>query len=350
MEVDQGTPKGPVAFGSPAWFALFKHMCAEAHRLGLGVSMNNDAGWCGSGGPWITPELSMQKLVWSETNVSGPGPFAGRLPQPKANLSYYRDIAVFAVPTPPGEERKLTEAAPTVKTSLAATNLDWHELFDGDPHTVIRFPKPQPDHPQFIELEFPRPFTARRFKLVAPSLTSHKTCHGEIQTSEDGRTFRTIHEFDADAGTLSASFANVTARFFRINFSKSDQYLEHLTIGEVELSPEFRIAGIESKALFVAQKDEVADRPNATSVADQSAVERAQVLDVTAHLRDGFLKWDAPPGNWTLLRFGHTSTGETNQPAPATGQGLECDKLSKAAAEAAFAGLMGKLIATVGPC
>ena len=29
--------------------------------------MNNDAGWCGSGGPWITPELSMQKVVWTET-------------------------------------------------------------------------------------------------------------------------------------------------------------------------------------------------------------------------------------------------------------------------------------------
>src|SRR5262245_10082332 len=61
MEVDQGTPKGPIAFGSTAWVNLFKHVCNEANRLGMQVSMNNDAGWCGSGGPWITPELSMQK-------------------------------------------------------------------------------------------------------------------------------------------------------------------------------------------------------------------------------------------------------------------------------------------------
>jgi hypothetical protein len=38
-----------------------------------------------------------------------------------------------------------------------------------------------------------------------------------------------------------------------------------------------------------------------------------------------------------------------NTPAPASGRGLECDKLSKAGIEAQFAGMMGKLIADVGP-
>ena len=33
--------------------------------LGLEVNMNNDAGWNGSGGPWIKPEQSMQKVVWT---------------------------------------------------------------------------------------------------------------------------------------------------------------------------------------------------------------------------------------------------------------------------------------------
>src|SRR5947209_19937342 len=44
MDVDQGTPKGPIPFLSPQWLALFKHACAEAQRLGLQVSMNNDDG------------------------------------------------------------------------------------------------------------------------------------------------------------------------------------------------------------------------------------------------------------------------------------------------------------------
>ena len=50
-------------------------------------------------------------------------------------------------------------------------------------------------------------------------------------------------------------------------------------------------------------------------------------------------------GKWTLLRMGHTTTGKDNHPAPLEGRGLECDKLSKEAAEIHFNNLMGKLIA-----
>jgi len=100
METDQGAPRGPAAFGSPLWRDLFKHICSEANRLGIQVNMNNDAGWCGSGGPWVPPELSMQRVVWTETAVTGPKAFDAILPQPKAVKDFYRDIAVFAFPTP----------------------------------------------------------------------------------------------------------------------------------------------------------------------------------------------------------------------------------------------------------
>ncbi len=105
MEVDQGAPLGPVPFAGPKWRELFKFVCAEAARLGLEVNMNNDAGWCGSGGPWITPEVAQQHLVWTETAVEGPRHFDAPLPQPKthpAAAGYYRDIAVLAFPTPKG--------------------------------------------------------------------------------------------------------------------------------------------------------------------------------------------------------------------------------------------------------
>ncbi len=100
MEVDQGAPLGPVDFMGPRWREMFKHVVAEAGRLGLEVNMNNDAGWNGSGGPWIKPEESMQKVVWSETAVTGPQSFEATLPQPETVVGYYRDIAVLAVPTP----------------------------------------------------------------------------------------------------------------------------------------------------------------------------------------------------------------------------------------------------------
>ena len=100
MEVDQGAPKGPARFASPEWRELFKFMVAEANRLGLEVNMNNDAGWCGSGGPWITPALAMQKVVFTNVNVEGPRRFEQVLPEPQKVANYYEDIAVLAFPTP----------------------------------------------------------------------------------------------------------------------------------------------------------------------------------------------------------------------------------------------------------
>ena len=33
----------------------------------------------------------------------------------------------------------------------------------------------------------------------------------------------------------------------------------------------------------------------------------------------GHLDWDVPAGQWTILRFGHTTTGKDNHPAPEPG-------------------------------
>ncbi len=215
MEVDQGAPVGPVAFASPKWLDLFKHACSEADRLGIEINMNNDAGWNGSGGPWIKPEQSMQKIVWTETQVEGPKKFQDKLARPQAVKNYYEDITVMAFPTPEGNAR--------------ISNLSDKAAYTcGDP--AILMPASWPTTP----------------------------------------------------------------------------------------------------------KEE--------TISSDSMVNLAGKMD-----KDGKLTWDVPAGKWTILRFGHTTTGKENHPTPASGCGLECDKLSKEAAEAHFAGLMGKIIKAVGP-
>jgi len=210
MEVDQGAPAGKAAFGHPEWMELFRFMLKEADRLGLKVNMSNDAGWCGSGGPWITPELSMQRVVWTETVVDGPRRFEGVLPQPKASVNYYEDIATLAMPLPSGTTGFVSDIQG--KTSFAVRH--------------------QPAQP--------------------------------------------------------ASFL---------------------------------------------------------CIAKEATVQRDAIVDVSAKMdKAGKLAWDAPAGKWLILRMGHTSTGKDNHPAPEPGRGLECDKLSKAAAETHFNGLMGKII------
>ncbi len=104
-----GGPEGSVRFASPEWYEIFAHSLRESSRLGLELSMNMTEGFSAIGGPWITPEKSMQYVVWSETDVSGPGNISIALERPddgpiKAktlklkDVGYYKDIKVIAVP------------------------------------------------------------------------------------------------------------------------------------------------------------------------------------------------------------------------------------------------------------
>ena len=89
-------PTPEITYRSPKWWEMVEFAAAEARRLGLEVGMHNCVGYSATGGPWVTPEKSMQKLVWSETPVTGPSEFRGTLAQPKATLGFYRDVAVVA--------------------------------------------------------------------------------------------------------------------------------------------------------------------------------------------------------------------------------------------------------------
>lgn len=106
-------PRGTAEFMNPEWQNLFQFSVQEAARLGLEINMANGPGWCGSSDPWITPELSMQKIVSTNFMVSGPTNFSSTLAQPDIQLAkpkrdgldstlkyqdFYRDIAVLAFP------------------------------------------------------------------------------------------------------------------------------------------------------------------------------------------------------------------------------------------------------------
>lgn len=115
-------PEGKVTALSPQWHEAFQWAVRECDRLGIEFDVSVDFGY-GSGGPHITPELSMQKLYWSETEVDGGQHVSIVLPKPVVvkNLSAwlrpgaeidakvreqieksdsYRDVAVVAIPAP----------------------------------------------------------------------------------------------------------------------------------------------------------------------------------------------------------------------------------------------------------
>ena len=128
-------PPGPVKVRSPEWFDLVRFAVQEAAARGIRISFHCP-GWETSGGPWITPELAMQELTWSETVVEGPRELALILPQPPTRLACYRDALVVAFPAPEHDESLLTRANPRFldpggkplpdaeTAKLSGTNLD----------------------------------------------------------------------------------------------------------------------------------------------------------------------------------------------------------------------------------
>lgn len=96
-------------YRSPAYWEALQHAAAEAQRLGLEIGLHNTAGYSTTGGPWITEERAMQRLVWSKTaqeggktlslNLSKPEvPIFMGWGSPKKRATFYKDIAVLAVP------------------------------------------------------------------------------------------------------------------------------------------------------------------------------------------------------------------------------------------------------------
>ncbi len=112
-------------YRSPKYWELLRHAAAEAQRLGLELGMHNCVGYSATGGPWVTPELSMQKLVSSTLTVKGPTMEPMILPRPKVpdqTDSFYKEIAVIALPA---GSHETTEAVELTGKMNAEGQLNW---------------------------------------------------------------------------------------------------------------------------------------------------------------------------------------------------------------------------------
>ena len=113
---------GIISWTEP-WWKLVRFAAEESKRLGMDFGMFNCPGYESSGGPWISPELSMQELCWSTKKIPGNSHFSLMLERPQvdphanmpfpvydvktglfskieveARKTYYKDIVVLALP------------------------------------------------------------------------------------------------------------------------------------------------------------------------------------------------------------------------------------------------------------
>ncbi|MGC8641715.1 MAG: glycosyl hydrolase [Isosphaeraceae bacterium] len=117
------SPTPEIISWTEPWWKLVRHAAEESRRLGMDFGMFNGPSYESSGGPWVTPELSMQQVCFSRTTGDGPGrvhltlarpqvdpravmpfpvfnPRTGLVEKPAipARKTFYRDIVVLALP------------------------------------------------------------------------------------------------------------------------------------------------------------------------------------------------------------------------------------------------------------
>ncbi|MDR1887471.1 MAG: hypothetical protein LBQ70_06090 [Prevotellaceae bacterium] len=106
----ENNPWPEQTFRGEAYWDAFRHTLAEAKRLGLTIGLHGTPGYATTGGPWIPEERGMQTLVFSDIRVTGNRVidsvlqkpelprYKGYAPEYGKRATYYRDVAVVAVP------------------------------------------------------------------------------------------------------------------------------------------------------------------------------------------------------------------------------------------------------------
>lgn len=347
---------------TPTWWAMVEHAAIEAERLGIELAMNMCDGWATASGPWITPELSMQHLVWGETRVEGGRVIDMVLPSGETKLDYHRDVAVIAVPI--DRDWETTSKTATVSSDLPLTNPA--ALADPANDAVLI----DTEQGGSIVYRFARPFTLRSVMVRTPNA---KTGFATgvlraanslwVEASDDGAVWRPVgrldypgHGWQTDLTTLTHAVPETTARAFRFVHKPEGpfDYDENQDFGQetalrlkglyLSSMPTVHHLPIKSGAAWGrSRRMDDAVLPTASCVKRDALVDLGKFMDASGRLR-----WQAPAGRWRILRIGCTTTGKKNA-AAGLGEGLECDRFNPEAAKLQFESWFGKTLDRLGP-
>lgn len=366
-------PHGPDFF-SPAWRELYKHALREADRLGLEMSLNIQSGW-NLGGPMVPAEDAPKKLVWSETRITGPARIERQLPLPQHRPELYRDVAVVAYPL----KRDPAPNKVPVAVSSSSGQLDHPapHACDGSSETfwvssgVIAGKGPSRQRPEWLEFRFDKPVAVAGFSVQGRP--GYGPTEGELLASDDGTNWRSVQAF-AVKGTQQpkASFDAVRAAHFRLMiYNAADprfpQSPRNVQVAEAQLVGDGGIVmnvaaarhrPIQMWAQKALHKALSFSAPDTTPLLEELPAEpgeedtrAADVVELTAQMdAAGTLHWDAPAGEWEILRFGCTLNDHCRVSTCSEGwDGYALDPFDKRAFATYWQQVVEPLIADAGP-
>jgi hypothetical protein len=352
-----GLPQGTMV-SAPQFYDMVEFAAKECERLGLKLGMHNSPGCVGSGGPWITPELSMKEVTSSEIQVRGPVKFHQKLSIPIHKHDFYRDVAVLAFPTPEDEvDHAAGENPVTITTN--APDIDVSELA-GEPiqggHLIIKGAPEEEFY--YLQAEFAEPINLRTMLVKVPH---DMGTGGFVHLSEDGVNFRRADRYEfkpRDAHGYAhvhlAGGESIKVKAVRLPFEWSVEHTKFPPIDHIKFTNRSMNPHIIDKALF-EQPHNQNDFPHSRymlagmqrTMEEDTVIDPKSIVNLTSLMQpDGTLEWDVPPGDWTIMRFGFTTTGAKN--GWFYWMGLECDKLAPEGIEASWNGMMKPAIERLG--
>ena len=328
-----------ITFMTPAWKDCFKYAVELADSLGLSTTVTSAPGWSNTGGPWVSPEDAMKKLVWRETIVQGGSTLKMQLPEPFQisgpfqNIpasdnphaqTYYKDVNVLAVPLSP-EDLSMEQMGAKITSSDGIFTLQ--QLTDEDLVKASMLPGDTAKGYKWIQVEFDRPYTIKALSVADGRTwrvwtTNEPAATKFLQASDDGKTFRDICKIPISGAMLqTVNIPATTAKYFRICFENQKR---SIAVSELCLYTVNKVNRAADKAGFGTPSN-VARCPTVSSNKDPQL---SEIIDLTEKVdANGQLVWKAPKGRWRIYRFGYSLTGKQNHPASPEATGLEVDKL-----------------------
>lgn len=338
---------------SENWWQRVGAAFDEADKLGLQLGVHISDGFALAGGPWISPEESMQQVVTSETVVMGGEAMGITLAKPTHYEDYYEDIALLALPM----KGTLTLPQPQVSVETLAEQFTEQQRATIDEKGVIRARVACRIH-----CTFPEEVEVHNIEIIL-SGNNYQAHRLRLSAKQADGSYALVSQFEpARHGWQNTDFQSThairptTAREFIFDWSPAGsepgsedldaaKWAPNLKIKEIRFHGTPRIHQWEGKSGLVWR---VARHTTAEEIPSSDCVQLEEVIDLTASLQGDKVQCTLPAGAWRLLRIGHTATGHTNATGGA-GRGLECDKFSREAVAKQIDNWFGKIYRTIDP-
>ncbi|HTL07835.1 MAG TPA: glycosyl hydrolase, partial [Chitinophagaceae bacterium] len=252
-----------------------------------------------------------QQLVWTKNFVKT----GTKLPlaeRPQATDGYYKDIAVLAYPANSAQPFSDTVQVPAVITSTGAraSFLCFEDSTAGESLYCA--------NGTWVQYRYRTAFTCRAIRVQANAANARLL----LQAGNDGQHFTSISTLEAPRciangnEAYTVSIPTTTARYFRFVVQAASKFLVNekgvdtsvsIALKNIHLTDEPQLHHYEAKSGGCLR---IADAVS-PQYPSEAWVPANRVLDLTALMdSSGRLQWTAPPGNWVIVRIGHTAAAQ----------------------------------------